>query len=128
MQDRQELLDEEERRSHVDGEQSVEILDRRVLDRRGFRHAGVGDKDIEAVADDLARPLCQLVWPVGRREIDADRVGAAAALANLRDDPLGFLGAAAEVNQNLGAGLRRACQRAGAPDPARGAGDESRFS
>jgi len=108
-------------------EQSIEILDRRVLYRRCFRHPGVSDKDIEAVADDLARPLCQLVWPVDRREVDADRVRAAAALANLRDDPLGFLGAAAEVNQNLGARLSE-LERARAPQPARGAGDESRFS
>jgi hypothetical protein len=127
VQDRQELLDEEKRRAHVDGEQSVEILDRRFLYRCRFRHAGVSDKDIEAVADDLARPLCQLVWPVGRREVDADRVRAAAALANLRDDPLGFLGAAAEVYQNLGARLSE-LERARAPQPARGAGDESRFS
>ena len=55
---------------------------RRFLYRRRFRHAGVGDKDIEAVSDDLARPLCQLVWPVGRREVDADRVRVSAALAN----------------------------------------------
>ena len=88
VQDRQELLDEEERRPHVDGEEPVEILDRRVLDGRRFRHAGVGDQDVEAVADDLARLLGELVWPVGRREVDADSVGAAAALANLRDDPL----------------------------------------
>jgi hypothetical protein len=88
---------------------------------------GVAIRDIEAVADDLARPLCQLVWPVGRREVDADRVRAAAALANLRDDPLGFLGAAAEVNQNLCARLSK-LERARAPQPARGAGDESRFS
>ena len=127
MEDRQELLDEEKRRAHVDGEQSVEILDRRFLYRRRFRHAGVSDKDIEAVADDLARPLCQLVWPVGRREVDADRVRAAAALANLRDDPLGFLCAAAEVNQNLGPRLSE-LECAGAPQAARGAGDESRFS
>jgi hypothetical protein len=118
------LLDEEERRAHVDGEQPIEILDRRVLDGRGFRHPGVGDQDIEAVADDLARPLRQPVRPVGRREVDADRVRAAAALANLRDDPLGFLGAAAEVNQNLGARLSE-LERARAPQPARGAGDES---
>jgi hypothetical protein len=68
VQDRQELLDEEKRRSHVDREQAVEILDRRVLDRGRFRHAGVGDKDIEAVADDLPRPFRQLVRPVRRRE------------------------------------------------------------
>ena len=54
-------------------------------------------------------------------------VRAAAAVANLRDDPLGFRGAAAEVNQNLGARLSE-LERAGAPNAARGAGDESRFS
>jgi hypothetical protein len=84
-------------------------------------------KDIEAVADDLARPLREPVRPVGRREVDADRVGAAAALANLRDDPLGLFGAAAEMDENLGACLSEV-ERARASDASRGAGDESRFS
>ena len=106
---------------------SVEILDRRVLDRRCLRDAGVGDKDIEPIADDVARPLRQLVRPVRRREIGADGVGAAAGLANLRDDGFGFLRAAAVMDENLRAGLGER-QRAGAADAARGAGDESGFS
>jgi len=68
------------------------IFDRRVLDARRFRHAGVGDENVEPVADDLARPLRESVRPVGRRKVHPAGVGAPSALANLGHDPLRLLG------------------------------------
>ena len=59
------MLDEEERRADVDGEEPVEIRDRRLLDRRGFRDAGIGDEDVEAVADDVADLAARLWAPSG---------------------------------------------------------------
>jgi len=45
------------RRADVDGEQVVEVLDRRVFDRRRLGDAGVGHQDVETIADDGADPL-----------------------------------------------------------------------
>ena len=67
--------------------------------------------------------LCELVRPIGRRQIGRDRIGAAAGFADLGDDPVGFFRAAAVMHQNLRAGCGER-QRAGAADAARGAGDE----
>jgi len=47
MKDGLQLLHKEERRADIDGKQIVEILDRRFLDDRRLRHAGVGDEDVE---------------------------------------------------------------------------------
>jgi hypothetical protein len=80
-----------------------------------------------AVADDLARPLRELVRPVRRGEIGGGGIGAAAGLADLSDDGFRLLRAASVMDKHLGAGLAER-QGAGAPDAARGAGDESRFS
>ena len=65
----------------------------------------------------------QLVRPVGRGEVGADRVGAAAGGADFGDHGLGLVGAAAVMDEDLRAGLGER-QRAGAADAARGAGDE----
>src|SRR6267378_5698655 len=59
--DRQQLLDEEEWRADVDREEPVEILDRGFLDGRRPRDSGIGDEDVEPVADQ------------GRREVPAVR-------------------------------------------------------
>ena len=64
-QDRQQLLHQEERRADVDGEQAVEVLDRGVLDRGILRDAGVGDEDVQPVADDAADLGGQLCGPSG---------------------------------------------------------------
>ena len=89
------------RRSHVDREQSVEILDRRVLDRRRSGHAGVRDKDIKAVADDLARPLRRLVGSSGCGEIGGDSIGAAATFPGRCDDGFRFLRAVSVMDEHL---------------------------
>jgi hypothetical protein len=57
--------------------------------------------------------LRQPMRPVGRREVDADRVRAAAAFANRCDDGFRFLRAASIVDEHLGACLGER-QRAGA--------------
>ena len=67
------------------------------------------------------------MWTVRCGEISCDSIGAAAGLADLSDDGFRFLRAASVMDEHLGAGLgERQC--AGAPNAARGAGDESRFS
>jgi hypothetical protein len=53
-QHRQQLLHQEVRRADVDGKQPVEVLERGVLDAGRLGDAGVGDEDVEAVADDGA--------------------------------------------------------------------------
>src|ERR1700732_3384969 len=44
--DRQQLLDEEERRANVYREEPVKILDRGLLDGRRLRDSGIGDEDV----------------------------------------------------------------------------------
>jgi hypothetical protein len=120
-------LHEKERSANIDREQPIEILDRRFLDRRSFRHSRIGDKDIQAIADDVAGELRKLVRSIGRGQIDRDRVSATAGLAYLGDDAVGFGRATAVVDENLGAGGgERECARA--PHAARSAGDESGFA
>jgi hypothetical protein len=53
-QDRKQLLHKKEGGAYVDGEQLIEILDGAFLDGCGFRDPGIGDKNIEAIADDVA--------------------------------------------------------------------------
>jgi hypothetical protein len=55
------LLHQEERRADIDREQTIKILDRGLFDAGGFRHAGIGDENVEPVADDGANLLCQPV-------------------------------------------------------------------
>ncbi len=125
--DRQQLLDEEERRADIDREEPVEILDRGLLDGRRLRDSGIGDEDVQPVADHGADLFGELVRPVRRGKIGGDGVSASAGLADLGDDGFGLLHAAAVVDQNLRAHSGEG-QRAGAADPTRGAGDESGLS
>ena len=67
--------------------------------------------------------VCELVRPIGRRQIGRHRIGTAACLADLGNDPVGFFGTAAVMHQNLRAGCGQ-CDRAGAAHAARSAGDE----
>jgi hypothetical protein len=126
-EDRQELLHKEEGCPDVDGEEIVEILNRIVFDRCGLGDAGIGDEDIQTIAHDGADLLGELVRPIRRGEIGSDGVGAAAGLADFRDDRFCLFRAAAVMDKYLGAGLGEG-QRTGAADAARGAGDEGSFS
>ena len=99
------MLHQEERRADVHGEEAVEVLDRGVLDARRLRDAGVGDQDVEPVADNGADPLGQNVRAVRLPQVGADLLGAAAGLADFGDDGVGLLLAVAVVDQHLRAGL-----------------------
>ena len=68
------MLDEKEGGANVDGEQPVEVLNGGVFDGGGFRDAGIRDKDIEAIADDVAREFSKLVRPIGSLQIGRDCV------------------------------------------------------
>ena len=126
-QDRKQLLHKKEGGANVDCEQPIEILNRGILDRCGFRDPRISDKDIEAIADDLAGDFRKLVRPIGRRQIGRDRVSAAAGLAYLGDDTVGFGRATAIMHENLRTrGGQREC--AGAADTARGPCDQGGFS
>ena len=57
----QQLLHQEERCAHVDGEEPVEVLDGGVLDGRGLGDAGVGHQHVEPATDDGAHALRQQV-------------------------------------------------------------------
>jgi hypothetical protein len=67
------------------------------------------------------------VRAIRRGEIGGDGIGAATGLADVCDDGVRLLCAAAVMHENLGAGPGER-QRAGAADAARGAGDEGGLS
>jgi hypothetical protein len=67
------------------------------------------------------------VWPIGRGKIGGHSIGASAGFANFCDNCIRCFGAACEMYKHLGACLGE-CECAGAPDPARSAGDECGFS
>ena len=121
-QDRKQLLDEKEGGANVDGEQSIEILNGSIFDGGGFRDPRISDKNIEAIADDVAREFGKLVRPIGSLQIGRDCVAAAAGFAYLGDDSVGFSRATAVMHQDLRTGGGE-CQRAGAADAAGGAGN-----
>jgi hypothetical protein len=74
------------RRADIDGEQSVEILDREVLDRSRLRDPGVGHQASRSpINHEPGRRACA---PVGRDEIGRDGVGTAAGRADLIDHRL----------------------------------------
>ena len=76
-----------------------------LLDRCRLGDAGIGDEDVQTIAHDGADLLGELVWPVRRGEIGGDGIGAAAGLADFRDDRFCLLRAAAVMDKHLGAGL-----------------------
>jgi hypothetical protein len=125
-QDRKQLLDEKEGGANVDGEQPIEILDGGIFDGGGFRDPRISDKDIEAIADDVAREFGKLVRPIGSPQIGRDCVATAASFAYLGDNTVGFIGATAVLHQDLCTGGGE-CQRDGAADAAGGARDECGF-
>jgi hypothetical protein len=126
-QDRKQLLDEKEGSANVDGEHPIEILNGGIFDGGVFRDPRISDKDIEAIADDVARELGKLVRPICSLQIGRDCVAAAASFAYLADDTVGFIGASTVMHQDLRVSGGE-CQRGGAADAARGAGDECGFS
>ena len=77
------MLDEKEGGANVDGEQLIEILNGGIFDGGGFRDPRISDKNIEAIADDVAGEFRQLVRPICRRQIGRDCVTAAASFAYL---------------------------------------------
>src|SRR6478736_3036772 len=88
-QDREQLLDEKEGRANVDGEQPVEVLNGGVFDGGGFRDPSISDKDIEAIADDIAGEFRKLVRTISRRQIGRHYVTTAASFAYLGHDTVG---------------------------------------
>src|SRR4029077_1336221 len=126
-EDRKQLLDEKKGGANVDCEQSVEVLNGGVFDGGGFRDPSISDKDIEAIADDIAGEFRKLVRPISRRQIGRDCVTAAASFAYLGDYTVGFSRATSVMDENLRTGGGE-CQGAGAADAAGSAGDECGFS
>src|SRR5206468_1311615 len=102
MQDRLQLLYQEERRADIDGEQRVEIADGRFFDGCSFGDAGIGDKDVEPIAHNAANLPRELVRAVGSSQIGRDGIGAPAAFTNLRNNVVSLFGTAAVVDKNLG--------------------------
>jgi hypothetical protein len=98
--DRQQLLNEE-RRADVDGEEPVEILDRGLLDGCRLGDSGIGDEDVQPVANYRVDLLGELVCPVRRGKISGDSISTTAGLADLGDDRFGLFRAAAAVDENL---------------------------
>jgi hypothetical protein len=111
----------------LNGEKPVKVFDRGVLDRRGFGHSSIENKDIQAIADDAANPLGKRMRAVRSGEIGGNHVGATAGAANFRDDCLGLFRTATVVNNDLRSSLGKG-ESAGAPDAARGPGDQCRLS
>src|SRR5258708_31843284 len=97
------MLDKEERRGDVDREEPVEILDGGLLDGRRLRGSGIGDKDVQPVADHGADLLGELVCPVRSGKIIGNGASTSTALADLGDAGFGLFHAAAVVDQNVSA-------------------------
>jgi len=125
-ENRQKLLHKKERRAHIDGEQTIEILDSRLFDRGRLRDAGVRDEDVQSIADNGANLSRQYVRSVGRGQIGADGVGSAAGMADFLHYSCGSIDALPIVNEHLRAGFRHG-ERAGPADAARSPCDERRF-
>ena len=110
-------LNEEERRAHVDGEQRIEVGDRRLFNRRGPRDAGIGDQDVEAISDDASNVGGELMRTIRRRKIGTYALGATTSFADLFDNSLGLFHPAAEMHEHLSTGSGKG-ERAGATDTA----------
>jgi hypothetical protein len=117
----------ERRGANIDGEQPIELLNGGIFDGSGFRDPSISDKNIEAIADDIAGEFRKLVRPISRRQIGRDYVTAAASFADLGDDTIGFSRATAVMDENLRTGGGEG-EGARATDAAGSAGDECGFS
>src|SRR6476620_825436 len=85
-----------------------------------FRDPCIGDKDVQAISDDGACLPGKLAGAVRGGEVHRYGIRSATAFAYLCDNSVGFLRAAAVVDENLGAGgSERECARA--PHAARSA-------
>jgi hypothetical protein len=82
----QQLLHQEERRTDVHGEEVVEVLDRSVLKAHRLRDAGIGNQDIEPVANDGADSRGQKVRTIRLAQVGPYFLGAAPAPAYFGDD------------------------------------------
>src|SRR6201981_622647 len=95
-------------------------LFRSFLDGRSFRDPCIGDKDVQAISDDAAGLPGKLAGAIRGGKVHRYGIRSATALAYLCDDAVGFLRAAAVMQENLGAGgSERQCARA--PHTARSA-------
>lgn len=108
----------------VNSEQFVEVLDCHVLEGRRLRNPCVGHKDVEPIANQVANLRGEDVGAVGCGEIGCDGIRTSASRANLIDYGSGFVGIAAVVDDDAGAGGGE-CQGGGAAHSAGRAGDES---
>src|SRR6202043_1877847 len=115
------------RRADVDREELIEILDRRFLDGGRFRDPSIRDKDVQAISDNAAGLLGKLAGAIRGGEVRRYGLRSATGFAYLCDNTVGFICAAAIVNENLGAGGSER-KRAGSAHAARGAGDECSFT
>src|SRR5207245_2485481 len=97
------------------------------LDGRSFRDPCIGDKDVQAIPDDAAGLPGKLAGAVRGGEVRRYGIRAATGFVYLRDNTVGFLGAAAVMHENLGTG-RSERERTGAAHAARSAGNESGFT
>jgi hypothetical protein len=121
--DREELLHEKEGRPDIDCEELVEIFDGRFLDGCCSRDPCIGDQNVEAIADDAAGLLGKLVRAVSGGEICRYGVRTTTRLLYVSDNTIGFIRAAAVMDENLGAGRsEREC--AGAAHAAGSAGNK----
>jgi hypothetical protein len=108
-QDRQRLLDQEERRPDIDGEELIEVLDSIIFDRFDFGDACIDHQDIEPAADDAA--------DVGG-QVRGHGVHPAAGGADLLHHRVGFGFTVCVMNQWPGAGAGEG--HAGGPADAAG--------
>ncbi len=94
-QDRQQLLDEEIGRTHVHGEQRVEVLDRGLLNGRCLGDTRIGDEDVE--------PL--LPWSITSRPLVGEPPTIDLAVGYRKDNPSTVLRSfLANIDQLIAAG------------------------
>lgn len=127
MQHRQELLDEKKRRTHIHGKQGVEVLHARLFYCRGLGYTGVGNQDVQALANDFTGVGSEPVRPVRGGKVRLHSIRPPTGLADTQNNPLGLGFAAAVMHENPCARSRQS-DGGGAPYHTRGASDERRFS
>ena len=116
------LLNEEERRAHVDVEDLVEAFLRRVKNIAAIAEPGGVDQRIDA-AEALVRLRDHLAAIGDLREVRLDKDGRAAGRRNFARDPLASLGVPAADHEPRRAALAEQ-PRDGLAQPLRAAGDD----